>query len=202
MKLPHVRQIVISLFSRWGRGGSQRWSPLLKTQREAGISSWIVFLQSLGFDPLHPAVPSSSLLLSLLSRGGPSWGSTGGTDLGEGKPVVRRERSRVRRRHNTHVHSVWMETYDGLLPLETNHLCLLLTVNCPPISGLTKMDSQQGWTHGKIKLSQASHGGKEAVGLLVNAWGNLLMSLLSLQRLGSILLHCNSQWFLCYILFY
>ena len=119
--------------------------------------------------------------------------STEGTDLGEGKPVVRRERSRVWRRHNTHVHSVRMETYDGRLPLETNRLPLLLTVNCPPVSGLTEMDSQQRWTHGKMKLSQASHGGKEAVGLLVNAWGNRLMSLLSLQRLGSILLSCNSQ---------
>lgn len=106
---------------------------------------------------------------------------------------MRRGRPRVWRRHNTHVHSVWMETYDGLLPLETNRLPLLLTVNCPPVTGLTKMGSQQRWTHGKMKLSQESHGGMEADGLLVNAWVNFLMSLLPLQRLGSILLPCNSQ---------
>ena len=61
-----------------------------------------------------------------------------------------------------------METRDGDLPCETNPLPLSLTVNCPPITGLTEMDSQRS------RQNEAFSGvswGKGAVGLLVNAWG-------------------------------
>lgn len=50
---------------------------------------------------------------------------------------------------------------------------LSLTVNCPPITGLTETDTQP---YGTIKRSQASRGGKEAVGLLKMLGGNFLMS--------------------------
>ena len=165
MKLPHVRQIVISLFLRWGRGGSRRWSPLLKTQREAGISSWIVFLQSLGFDPLYPAVPSPCLWASYPKADPP--GGPRGTNLQERRPVMRRGRSRIRRRHNTCSPCSDGDTW-WAPSMWDNPLRLSLTVNCPPINGLTKMDSQGS------RQNEAFSGvswGKEAVGLLVNAWG-------------------------------
>lgn len=61
-----------------------------------------------------------------------------------------------------------MEKHDQHIPSETNPLPLSLTVNCPPITGLTEMDSQGSWHNSAF--SGASWG-KEAVGLLANAWG-------------------------------